>query len=614
MAVVSKKNTSSPVWTYFGFEADKVGNPKNEQVAICRLCEKHVSTKASNTSNLFSHLRYHHPAEYNMVRAPARSRSTAGVSPAMQSTIVDSLVLATKYARNSKRWKELTDAITHCIAKDMLPIYTVEKSGFRQMVAAFDSRYQMPSRSYFSRTAIPALYAQVCESVRRDLTSTKFRFYSATTDLWSSLTAEPFISFTVHYIDENWKLHNRCLQTLYMPQAHTGINLADILRETIEMWNLNEESLVCLTTDSGANIVRAVEMLEWSRLSCFGHNLHNAVNNSIKDDSRVCRSVGMCHKLVGSFSHSWKRQQSLSKAQVELDLPKHSLVTECTTRWGSKQKMIERILEQEPAIRQVLSLDRKSAHLIPTWQDLEVLESISKALDPLSEFTDILSGEDYVTISSVRPLLHHLTSQVCLQKEGDTELTKDIKTAVKLYMEHKYEDTKTVELINVASALDPRFKMDYIKEEDLENVKDKIVHEGSEFAQSVTAQMLTSCISTEAEAEPPSKKKRLGSIFKKPQVDKQSSSTPSQERVRVELTMYLQCPQPDAESDPLVWWKSQEKNFPILAMLARKYLCICATSTASERLFSTSGNVVTPKRACLKPDMINMLVFLARNI
>ena len=52
------------------------------------------------------------------------------------------------------------------------------------------------------------------------------------------------------------------------------------------------------------------------------------------------------------------------------------------------------------------------------------------ALDPLSDFTEILSGEDYVNVSSVKPLLHHLTSEVCLQGEEDTHLTKDIKKGV----------------------------------------------------------------------------------------------------------------------------------------------------------------------------------------
>ena len=56
-------------------------------------------------------------------------------------------------------------------------------------------------------------------------------------------------------------------------------------------------------------------------------------------------------------------------------------------------KMVERILEQEEAIRVTLSADHKTSHLVPTWQDINVLQAIHTALLPLSNLTDILSAE-----------------------------------------------------------------------------------------------------------------------------------------------------------------------------------------------------------------------------
>ena len=47
---------------------------------------------------------------------------------------------------------------------------------------------------------------------------------------------------------------------------------------------------------------------------------------------------------------------------------------------------------------------------------------------------------------------------------------------------------------------------------------------------------------------------------------------------------------------------------------AKKLLCIPATSTPSERLFSTAGYVINSKRACLDADNVNMLCFLAENL
>ena len=65
-----------------------------------------------------------------------------------------------------------------------------------------------------------------------------------------------------------------------------------------------------------------------------------------------------------------------------MDLPRHFLITECTTRWGTHYKMPHRILEQERAIAQVHNNDPQTTYLKPRWQDTEVMESIVSALSP----------------------------------------------------------------------------------------------------------------------------------------------------------------------------------------------------------------------------------------
>ena len=120
-------------------------------------------------------------------------------------------------------------------------------------------------------------------------------------------------------------MQNLCLQTQFLPEDHTGINLADAVEAALGLWELDAAKQVCLTADNGSNIVRAAEILEWERLSCFGHDLHLSITKAIKD-SCCNRALGVCRKIASSFSMSWKRKRELTKAQMNLNIKQHSLV------------------------------------------------------------------------------------------------------------------------------------------------------------------------------------------------------------------------------------------------------------------------------------------------
>ena len=336
MELVLKAKTTSPVWWFFGFEAGGDGNPKNEELAVCRIAsecrKKTVMVRGGNTSNLLSHLRNHHPKEFMEVNQARKGKGAqmATKSSKGQASVADLIEREVKSERSSRKWKQLTDSVTFCLAKDMLPMYTVEKKGFAHLLKTLDPKYELPSRKYFSQTALPALYVETQDSVRSELEDIKtIGYFAATTDMWSSANSSPYISYMVHFLDDEWSLQSRCLQTMFMPDDHTGENIAEAMQAALDEWGLPEERQVCITTDSGSNIISATQKLQWVRLSCFGHNLHLAITNALKDDRRIDRAQGVCKKIVASFSNSWKKRD-LTKVQEEKKLPKHSLITVST--------------------------------------------------------------------------------------------------------------------------------------------------------------------------------------------------------------------------------------------------------------------------------------------
>ena len=159
------------------------------------------------------------------------------------------------------------------------------------------------------------------------------------------------------------------------------------------------------------------------------------------------------------------------------------------------EAMVTRLLEQEDAVRVVLSSDRKLSYLVPMWQDIDVLESISKALSLISELTDFLSGENHITVSAVMPVSHNLKTKILLAKEDDTALTRDIKKIVFEDLHARYTDPSVLKLLSTATFIDPRFKTDYCedKEDQLKSrLKSSCSREHSGITQAVYCPTVTS--------------------------------------------------------------------------------------------------------------------------
>ncbi|XP_076836729.1 E3 SUMO-protein ligase ZBED1-like [Brachyhypopomus gauderio] len=560
----------------------------------------------------------HHKVQYEecvKLRAAAPTVKPSRPPAPKQTTLQNSFTCAVPYEKKSEKWGDITKAVAYHIAKDMVPISTVEQKGFVQLIKTLDQRYQLPSRNYFAREVLPKMYTEVGESLAGQLA--KVPHFALTTDMWSSRTCEPYMSVTVHFM-EDWELKSACLQTSYFPQDHTGEHIAEALQDALTSWKLNSMGLVAITTDNGANVVRAVQLNKWMRMQCFGHRLHLAIGHGM-DDARITRAISLCKKVVSCFSYSWKKRRDLAEVQMQLGLPSHQLITETTTRWGSRLLMIERVLEQERALSKVLSADIKTRPLVLTRQDIEVLEAVQKALKPLQDFTDALSGEEYATLSYVRPVLHLFNTSLLAPGEEESELCKSIKTSIVDYLNNKY--TSTSDLLDIASLVDPRFRAKYIQSERMDSLKHKIILEVESLlsyqdrcvSELPALAAPESADREEAAIAPTAKKRRSLASFFQPSPATSTTFT-HREAIESELSSYLLSVCVESDANPLKWWKEHAVTYPALSCLAKKYLCVPATSSPSERIFSCSGNIVTCHRASLKPDTVDRLVFLAQNL
>ncbi|XP_065831021.1 zinc finger BED domain-containing protein 4-like [Oscarella lobularis] len=82
----------------------------------------------------------------------------------------------------------------------------------------------------------------------------------------------------------------------------------------------------------------------------------------------------------------------------------------------------------------------------------------------------------------------------------------------------------------------------------------------------------------------------------------------------IELREYLHTKNLPRNENPLLWWKSHIIQFPVLSKMAEKYLSMAGTSVPSERSFSAAGQLISERRSRLKPENVNMYLFLHKNL
>ena len=119
--------------------------------------------------------------------------------------------MCTKYLPSSSQAINLDKAVPFCIAIDMFPLQLVDKPGFRHIVMKLNPHYNFPSRRHFTDVSNPYLYSHVKTSVVKPKLDAA-PYFSETTDLWTSASNLPFITFTVHLIDEKWESCSFCLK------------------------------------------------------------------------------------------------------------------------------------------------------------------------------------------------------------------------------------------------------------------------------------------------------------------------------------------------------------------------------------------------------------------
>lgn len=101
---------------------------------------------------------------------------------------------------------------------------------------------------------------------------------SLTLDCWTdNFRRISYITYTCHWIDEDWTLQQVSLGTSPFPHPHTGDAIADDILKIFQQFEITDK-VFRVTTDGGANIIKALKLIGLQRNPCIAHGLHNLIN------------------------------------------------------------------------------------------------------------------------------------------------------------------------------------------------------------------------------------------------------------------------------------------------------------------------------------------------
>uniref|UniRef100_A0A3P8QZG9 BED-type domain-containing protein n=1 Tax=Astatotilapia calliptera TaxID=8154 RepID=A0A3P8QZG9_ASTCA len=575
------------VWQHFGFKNCEDSEEPDKSKAVCKMCKMEVK-HCGNTTNLRNHLTRHHP---DILLAKTADTKQCSLEKAF----------AVKFESTSPRAQKITQSVATFICKDIRPYSVVENDGFQNLINTLEPRYVLPSRKHLSEVVIPNMYEKVKHDVTASLKSAER--VAITCDSWTSRATDNYLTITSHHIDQEWRLVSHVLQTRTTEASHTAANLSEIMFKAIEEWELTNKNPV-IVTDNAANMVRAVEITGWLHIGCFAHTLNLASQAGLKVPA-VAQLLGRVRRIASFFHRSTVASRKLKEKQKILNLPAHKLVNDGVTRWNSTLEMLERFLEQQPAISAALlspEVRRNDSNLCSlTEADITDGEDIVKALKPLKAATLVMSEEKSPTLSIIAPLHAQLLEKM-ISVSHDSSLIKDLKTAV-------YDNLKYVALkdkLYIASALDPRFKaLPFLSKETCNNTFSQLVLEAAGLEN----------VDTAIVSYRNKNKKLLVFLHYSTYSTKTTApqKTPTQ-KAKEEVNRYRGVEPVALSEDPLIWWRDHEREYPLLALQAKQYLSIPGTSVPSERVFSTAGDIVTAQRSCLTPQHVDQLLFLQKNL
>lgn len=505
--------------------------------------------------------------------------------------------------------KDINKSLIKMIVLDYQPLSLVENVGFLEYTKKLQPLYSVPSRKQLTTKLLPQEYNIIHSKLKYMLE--KISDLSITTDMWTSDCNKSYITVTCHFIYDD-HLYSPVLATREVFESHTGQNIATALKNIFNEWGITNKILT-IVSDNGSNIKNAInEHLLKYHHPCVAHTLNLSINEAINNNLDINQILKKCRTIVGHFKHSSFANGKLKEFQLQMNLPILKVKQDVVTRWNSSLIMIERLLNIKSPLSATMSSLPRAPNCLNA-SEWEIILDCINILKPFEIMTAELSGENYITISTIIPLirgLQHMLRNIKIE----TTIGEAFKNTLMDVINRRLGNLEKNKIVAKATFLDPRFKktaFGYM--ENANNVQKWISEELIPMINVNNEQ------NTETDNIPSTSTESTGSTislwdhFDNKVSQVQATTNPHTTSTLI-IRQYLEMPLLDRKKNPLNFWNQHKNTFPELYKMQLKYLCVPATSVPSERVFSKTGQITNDRRSRLSSKILDYIVFLNSNL
>ena len=563
------------------------------------------------------------------------------------------------YASSNPKQKAITEAIGTKIALDQ-PYSIVDDRGFRHLINVLDQRFQMPSRTTFSRSVIPKMYNYERTRYKSVLSTEcidKLPSFSFTTDGWSLRARDHYLSFTISYISEDFLLRTFALKNKPSTASQTADIILGSLERSMEEWELPYTVPIFAGRDNGSNLKATIRRPVYFDIPCFPHTLQLAIGDAVDDCDGMKNMLTRCRKVVTHYHHSLVATDKLNKKMIKWhgDASGNDescikfLVMPCPTLWNSDFFMVDSLLSCKEAVSAEISESGSIEN--STASEWKFAAGYGLVLSLFAHATTKLCGEKHPMLSMKIPAISMLHNRLSKFIADPSNRGSGITLAhgLTVALNQRFPSYKRQFPDCVSTLLDSRFKALLYNTEETVNAVLLVKSFASEHilarcsaeqpesdsvsvendcgnasrsrpstSNSNSAFASTNSTSTAAAVSSLSSKRVVSNANPKAgssasnnlwdDLDKMYTavlneeprgiiSTP-EELLNVELDTFIKSPPIARVNCPLKWLQENKVNLPTLALMARAFWSIPATQAKSERLNSVSDNAVSARRAC----------------